>query len=102
LYYAKLPVDVKDRYVLLLDPMVATGGSALKAIEVILEHGVEEDHVIFLTIISTKDGLSRLLNKFPKIRIVTAEIDDGVNANHLILPGLGDFGSRYFGTEKDT
>jgi uracil phosphoribosyltransferase len=94
-----LPEDVKHRYILLLDPMLATGRTASKAIEVILEHGVPEEHIIFLTIVSAKEGLQYILSKFPKIRIITVEIDPELNAQQFIMPGLGNFSSRYFGTD---
>jgi uracil phosphoribosyltransferase len=98
LFYAKLVPDIAERYVLLLDPMLATGGSAIKAIEVLLEHGVNEEKIIFLNIISAPEGLKNVTSKFPALRIVTAEVDGGLNDRKYIVPGLGDFGCLYFGT----
>lgn len=97
--YAKLPRDIKDRWVLLLDPMLATGGSAAKAISrLITDFGVDEEKIIFLNVVSCPEGISLLCSKFPRIRIVTSAVDHGLNEHRYILPGLGDFGDRYFGT----
>ncbi|CAG8440443.1 10949_t:CDS:2 [Acaulospora colombiana] len=107
LYYAKLPPDIEDRYVLLLDPMLAlsidspvvtkaTGGSAIKAIEVLLANGVPEDKILFLNLIAAPEGINAVTSKFSKLKIVTAFVDEGLNGKKYIVPGLGDFGDRYF------
>ncbi|KAJ3160130.1 Uracil phosphoribosyltransferase, synthesizes UMP from uracil [Geranomyces michiganensis] len=100
LYYAKLPPDIAERYCLLLDPMLATGGSANKAIEVLLDHGVPEERILFVNLICAPEGIDKVLGAYPKIKIVTAEIDSGLDERKWIIPGLGDFGCRYFGTEE--
>ncbi|SCV70802.1 BQ2448_3564 [Microbotryum intermedium] len=79
LFYAKVPDDIAQRYCLLLDPMLATGGSAIKAIEVLIDHGLEA-----------------MYKAYPHVRVVTAWIDECLNEKKYILPGLGDFGDRYF------
>ncbi|KAI0027368.1 PRTase-like protein [Vararia minispora EC-137] len=94
LFYAKLPQDIANRYVLLLDPMLATGGSAMKAVEVIMEHGVPEDRIIFINLISSPEGLQTFYKRYPKLRVITGWIDDGLNDKAYIVPGLGDFGER--------
>ncbi|KAJ1655356.1 Uracil phosphoribosyltransferase, synthesizes UMP from uracil [Dispira simplex] len=99
LYYAKLPVDIASRYVLLLDPMLATGGSAIRAIEVLLEHEVQEERILFLNLLCSPEGIRAVLDQFPKLQIVTSDVDDGLDDNKFIMPGLGDFGCRYFGTD---
>eukprot|EP00051_Salpingoeca_urceolata_P005815 m.77686 g.77686 ORF g.77686 m.77686 type:complete len:222 (-) comp14556_c0_seq2:95-760(-) len=99
LYYSKLPKDIADRHVLLLDPMLATGGSAMKAIEVLLDAGVKQGSIIFLNIISCPEGLEALTSRFPEVAVVTAEVDSHLNEKKYIIPGIGDFGDRYFGTE---
>ncbi|ORZ41053.1 uracil phosphoribosyltransferase-domain-containing protein [Catenaria anguillulae PL171] len=99
LFYSKLPNDIAQRYVLLLDPMLATGGSALKAIEVLLQHGVAEERILFLNLLAVPEGIEALVSKHPKMKIVTSQIDPGLNAKKFIVPGLGDFGCRYFGTD---
>ncbi|KAJ1988277.1 Uracil phosphoribosyltransferase, synthesizes UMP from uracil [Dimargaris cristalligena] len=99
LYYAKLPSDISSRYVLLLDPMLATGGSAIRAIQVLLDHGVEEDRILFLNLLCAPEGVAAVVLNFPKLQIVTSDIDDGLDEHRFITPGLGDFGCRYFGTD---
>jgi len=97
LYYVKLPKDIADRYVLLLDPMLATGGSSKCAIKVLLENGVKEENIIFVNLIATMDGIMTVKKTYPKVRIVTSEIDTRLNEQNFIIPGIGDFGDRYFG-----
>ncbi|KAJ1937778.1 Uracil phosphoribosyltransferase, synthesizes UMP from uracil [Linderina macrospora] len=99
LYYSKLPKDIADRWVLLLDPMLATGGSAIKCAEVLKEAGVKEDHILFINLICSPEGALHMLEKFPGLQIISAEVDEGMDERKFILPGLGDFGDRYFGTE---
>ncbi|KAJ1554409.1 Uracil phosphoribosyltransferase, synthesizes UMP from uracil, partial [Cladochytrium tenue] len=99
LYYSKLPPDIKDRYCFLLDPMLATGGSAIKAIEVLKENGVPEERILFVNLICCPEGISNVIGAHPRIKIVTAFIDNGLDHRKYIVPGLGDFGCRYFGTE---
>jgi len=98
LYYSKLPDDIGKRFVLLLDPMLATGGSVCKAIEVLKQNGVKEERIIFVNLISCPEGIKKLTSNFPKVRIITGMIDKKLNSKAFILPGLGDFGDRYFGT----
>ncbi|KAJ3328625.1 Uracil phosphoribosyltransferase, synthesizes UMP from uracil [Blyttiomyces sp. JEL0837] len=99
LYYSKLPPDIKDRFCLLLDPMLATGGSANKAIDVLIQNGVPEERILFVNLICAPEGIQAMVSSHPKIKIITAEIDKGLDGNKYIIPGLGDFGCRYFGTD---
>jgi uracil phosphoribosyltransferase len=94
LYYSRLPPDIKDRYCLLLDPMLATGGSANKAIEVLIDHGVHEERILFVNLICAPEGIDCVLKAHPKVKIVTAAVDQGLNEQKYIIPGLGDFGCR--------
>ncbi|KAF4548001.1 Uracil phosphoribosyltransferase-like protein [Elsinoe fawcettii] len=96
LFYDKLPEDIKDRWVLLLDPMLATGGSALMAVEVLLKKGVPEERILFLNLIASPEGAENFAKKYPKVRIVTAFVDSGLDERNYIVPGLGDFGDRFF------
>jgi len=98
LIYSKLPKDISKRYVLLLDPMLATGGSVCKAIDVLKEKNVDENKIIFINLISCPEGLKKLKKDFPQVKIVTGVIDKKLNLNSYIIPGLGDFGDKYFGT----
>ncbi|CAO1618791.1 unnamed protein product [Sympodiomycopsis kandeliae] len=97
LFYAKLPSDISERWTLLLDPMLATGGSVIKAIEVLQEHKVPLSRIIFLNLISSPEGLQAVHDHFPEVRIITGWVDDGLNSRNFIVPGLGDFGDSFFG-----
>lgn len=99
LYYSRLPDDIAKRHVLLLDPMLATGGSAIAAIDVLVEKGVPADRIVFLNLIAAPEGILHLLQKYPDIKIVTSAVDEGLNEKAYILPGIGDFGDRFFGTD---
>ncbi|KIY53616.1 PRTase-like protein [Fistulina hepatica ATCC 64428] len=96
LFYSKFPKDIAQRYVLLLDPMLATGGSAIKAVEVLKDHGVPEDRIIFINLIAAPVGLTNFMKAFPTSKIITGWIDDGLNEKAYIVPGLGDFGERRY------
>ena len=96
LYYAKLPEDIHNRFVLLLDPMLATGGSAIRAIDVLLSKGVKQDKIVFLNVLSAPEGLRVMNEKYPKMKIITGWVDRQLDERNYIVPGLGDFGDRYF------
>ncbi|KAK0626671.1 uracil phosphoribosyltransferase-domain-containing protein [Immersiella caudata] len=96
LFYDKLPEDIADRWVLLLDPMFATGGSAIMAVEVLMSRGVPEERILFLNLIASPEGIKNFATKFPKLRVVTAFVDQGLDEKNYIIPGLGDFGDRYY------
>ena len=96
-YFFKVPSNIEKKTVIILDPMLATGGSALDAIEVLKEKGVKS--IKFLSIISAPEGLKRVQDKYPDIEIYTACIDEKLNSNKYIVPGLGDAGDRIFGTK---
>lgn len=81
LFYAKLPEDISKRWVLLLDPMLATGGSALMAVDVLRKHGVPEDHILFLNLIASPQGAVNFAKAYPSLRVVTAFIDQGLDEN---------------------
>eukprot|EP00401_Gymnodinium_catenatum_P032218 CAMPEP_0117529330 /NCGR_PEP_ID=MMETSP0784-20121206/37777_1 /TAXON_ID=39447 /ORGANISM="" /LENGTH=231 /DNA_ID=CAMNT_0005325649 /DNA_START=67 /DNA_END=762 /DNA_ORIENTATION=- len=98
LFYAKLPPGIADYTVILCDPMLATGGSALTAIDVLKQSGVREENIFFLNVLAAPEGLTALAKKAPGVRILTAALDDRLNEQHFIVPGLGDFGDRYYGT----
>jgi uracil phosphoribosyltransferase len=99
MYYSKLPDDIasKER-VFILDPMLATGGSVSMCIDKLKEHGVDEDRITFINMISCESGIAILHKRYPKVKIVTAAIDPVLNEHRYICPGLGDFGDRYFGS----
>ncbi|XP_048425168.1 uridine kinase-like protein 3 isoform X1 [Pyrus x bretschneideri] len=101
LIYEKLPNDISERHVLLLDPILGTGNSAAQAISLILEKGVPESNIIFLNLISAPQGVHMVCKRFPRIKIVTSEIESGLNEDFRVVPGMGEFGDRYFGTDDD-
>jgi uracil phosphoribosyltransferase len=94
-YYAKLP-DFTYRYVLCLDPMLATGGSASQAIHIIKAHGAER--VVMVSVVASPAGIERLQADHPDLPIFTAALDRDLNPSKYILPGLGDYGDRLYGT----
>ncbi|CAJ2666031.1 unnamed protein product [Trifolium pratense] len=99
LIYEKLPSDIASRHVLLLDPVLATGNSAIKAISLLLNKGVPESNIIFLNLIASPQGINAVFERFPAIKLVTSEIDATLNENSRVIPGLGEFGDRYFATD---
>ncbi|XP_042950458.1 uridine kinase-like protein 3 isoform X1 [Carya illinoinensis] len=101
LIYEKLPMDISERHVLLLDPILGTGNSAVQAISLLLKKGVPESNIIFLNLISAPQGVHMVCKCFPRIKIVTSEIEMGLNKDFRVIPGMGEFGDRYFGTDDD-
>ena len=95
-YYSKLP-DLAGRYTLCLDPMLATGGSAAQAIALIKSYGATQ--ITMVSVVSAPEGVARLQAFHPDIQIVTASLDEGLNDRKYIVPGLGDFGDRLYGTQ---
>ncbi|XP_076885132.1 uridine kinase-like protein 5 [Bidens hawaiensis] len=98
LVYEKLPKDIASRQVLLLDPVLASGDSAMEAISLLLNKGVSESNIIFLNLIAAPEGIHAVYRQYPRLKIVTSEIDAGLNEHSRVIPGMGEFGDRYFGT----
>lgn len=96
-YYCKLPPDVENRICLVVDPMLATGGSSIAAIQYLRKAGVSD--VRLLVLVAVPEGLKAVLDADPDVRIFTCAIDRELNDNAYILPGLGDAGDRIFGTK---
>lgn len=96
-YYQKFPVGIKDSVVLLVDPMLATGGSASYAIKVLKEAGVKD--IRYVGLVGCPEGVSRLQKDHPDVSIFLAAMDEKLNALGYIMPGLGDCGDRLFGTK---
>jgi uracil phosphoribosyltransferase len=96
-YYVKLPQDVAERDVIVLDPMLATGNSTTAAIGSIKKAGATS--IVLVSIIAAPEGIERLTSAHPDVRIVVAEIDRGLNERGFIVPGLGDAGDRLYGTK---
>jgi uracil phosphoribosyltransferase len=95
-YYVKLPTDLVDRDAIVLDPMLATGNSSAAAIAKVKDAGARS--VILVTLVSAPEGIERVHEDHPDVRIVTASIDRGLNEKGYIVPGLGDAGDRLYGT----
>lgn len=96
-YYCKLPGDIEEREVIVLDPMLATGGSAIDAIGQIKKRGPKS--IKFMCIIAAPEGLNALQEAHPDVQIYCASLDKKLNENGYIVPGLGDAGDRIFGTK---
>ena len=96
-YYYKMPKNIKDKEVIILDPMLATGGSASDTINMLKKDGVKK--IKFLCIIAAPEGIERLRREHPEVQIFTACIDKELNDKGYIVPGLGDAGDRIFGTK---
>jgi uracil phosphoribosyltransferase len=96
-YYVKLPGDIADRDVILLDPMLATGNSTAAAIETVKRVGATSIRLIAL--IAAPEGVARVHGEHPEVHIVVASVDRGLNEKGYILPGLGDAGDRLYGTK---
>ena len=96
-YYCKLPSDISSREVIVLDPMLATGGSAIDAIRLIKEKGVT--NIKFMCIIAAPEGLNALQEAHPDVKIYCSALDERLDDHKYILPGLGDAGDRIFGTK---
>ena len=96
-YYCKLPVDVQEREVIVIDPMLATGGSAVDAISLIRAKGVK--NIKYMCIIAAPEGLKALSDAHPDVQIYCAALDEKLNEHGYIVPGLGDAGDRIFGTK---
>ena len=98
-YYRNLPDIQKNATVLFIDPMLATGGSAVKAIDIVKSMGVAEEQMVFASIIAAPEGIAYVEQNFPGVQKVILQVDEHLNSKKFIVPGIGDFGDRYFGTE---
>ncbi len=95
-YYAKLPSDHKERTAIIIDPMFATGGTAIDVVNFLKERGIKD--IRFIALVSAPEGLEKFSKIHPDVKVFTACIDDGLNENGYIVPGLGDAGDRVFNT----
>ena len=95
-YYSKLPTDVADRLVILVDPMLATGGSAVDALSLLKAKGCKQ--IRFMCLVAAPEGVAKVQEAHPDVDIYTAALDECLNDHAYIIPGLGDAGDRIFGT----
>ncbi len=98
-YYCKVPEDLSERDVLLLDPMLATGGSAAAAVNFLKARGARSKSIKLLCLLASPEGIEAMRKNDPEVDIFTASVDDGLNEKGYIMPGLGDAGDRLFGTK---
>lgn len=96
-YYCKLPEDIESRQVFVVDPMLATGGSAVAAINFLKQHGCK--NIIMMNIIGAPEGVAAVQEAHPDVEIYLAALDEKLNENAYIVPGLGDAGDRIYGTK---
>lgn len=96
-YYCKLPADCANREVFVVDPMLATGGSAVAALDMLKEKGIKKIH--FMCIIAAPEGIKRMTEAHPDVDLYVGALDDHLNEHKYIVPGLGDAGDRIFGTK---
>lgn len=99
LYYINMPSVTPPLHAIILDPMLATGGTACQVVTALLERGIDQNMIIFVGIVSAPEGIKALKDTYPHVKIITAACDERLNDEKFIVPGLGDFGDRYFGTE---
>ena len=96
-YYAKLARNIESRLAIILDPMLATGGSLIATIDILKKRGCK--HICSLNLVCAPEGIAKVQEKHPDVEIYTASVDSHLNENGYIIPGLGDAGDRIFGTK---
>ena len=99
--YSKLPRDLSERYVLLMDPVIGQGHTAVSAVTHLVKAGVKASKIVFLNLVSSPGGIHNLCGRYPEVQIITCCIDKGLAKTRLVYPGVGNFGDRYFGTEDE-
>ncbi|PTQ85256.1 uracil phosphoribosyltransferase [Trichococcus patagoniensis] len=98
-YFVKLPTDIQERQLFIVDPMLATGGSAIAAIEALEKRGASPSSMKFICLVAAPEGMEALHAAYPDVDIYAASLDERLDENSYILPGLGDAGDRLFGTK---
>ena len=97
-YFVKMPSNLEERQLYVVDPMLATRGSAIAAIDSVLERGAKIENVKFICIVAAPEGVKALQEAHPDVEIYTAALDEKLNEDAYIIPGLGDAGDRLYGT----
>jgi len=97
-YLVRMPKDIENRTIIVTDPMLATGYSGAHAVAVLLEKGARPENIVFMALVAAPEGVQVFSKIHPKVRIVTASLDERLNEKSYIVPGLGDAGDRVFGT----
>lgn len=99
LHYLRLPKEIGEDYVILMDSTVSTGAAAMMAIRVLLDHDVQEEKIFLISLLMAEMGVHSVAYAFPNVRIITTAVDKRVNEEFHIIPGIGNFGDRFFGTD---
>ncbi|XP_053542190.1 uridine-cytidine kinase-like 1 isoform X4 [Ictalurus punctatus] len=99
LHYLRLPRDISEDHVILMDCTVSTGAAAMMAVRVLLDHDVQEDKILLVSLLMAEMGVHSVAYAFPQVKIITTAVDKKVNDLFHIIPGIGNFGDRYFGTD---
>uniref|UniRef100_A0A8C6WKZ0 uridine/cytidine kinase n=1 Tax=Neogobius melanostomus TaxID=47308 RepID=A0A8C6WKZ0_9GOBI len=99
LHYLRLPKDIGEDHVILMDCTVSTGAAAMMAVRVLLDHDVQEDKILLVSLLMAEMGVHSVAYAFPQVKIITTAVDKKVNDLFHIIPGIGNFGDRYFGTD---
>jgi len=97
-YYCNLPPLTANQQIIILDPMLATGGTGVEVLKKLQQIGVRDSQVLYVSMIAAPEGLHHIKASFPAVTFINAAIDQKLNTKKFIIPGLGDFGDRYFGT----
>jgi uracil phosphoribosyltransferase len=98
IYYSNLPPITPDTYAIVVDPMIATGGTGLATLALLITMGVKSNQIFYASMVSAPEGIAAISEKYPSVELIIAAQDSGLTAQKFITPGLGDFGDRYFGT----
>ncbi|XP_015247823.1 PREDICTED: uridine-cytidine kinase-like 1 [Cyprinodon variegatus] len=99
LHYLRLPKDISEDHVILMDSTVSTGAAAMMAVRVLLDHEVQEDNIMLVSLLMAELGVHSVAYAFPKVKIITTAVDKDLDQFFHVIPGIGDFGDRYFGTD---
>lgn len=98
-YFVKMPADIAERQLFVVDPMLATGGSAVAAIESLIKRDAKPENIKFICLVAAPEGVKVLNDAYPEVEVIVAAMDERLNEKGYILPGLGDAGDRLFGTK---
>lgn len=98
-YYQNVPTFVPETQIIILDPMIATGGTGIETLAFLEQKGAQQKNIFYASLVSAPEGLAIIKEKFPDITIICARHDKELTPQKFITPGLGDFGDRYFGTD---
>uniref|UniRef100_A0A3B4YVN5 Uridine-cytidine kinase n=1 Tax=Seriola lalandi dorsalis TaxID=1841481 RepID=A0A3B4YVN5_SERLL len=99
LHYLRLPKDISEDHVILMDSTVSTGAAAMMAVRVLLDHEVQEDKIVLVSLLMAELGVHSVAYAFPQVKIITSAVDKSLDDSLHVIPGIGDFGDRYFGTD---